>query len=420
MPNRSLLCSQWPESTKHDPRFRLFSTRRQMPQGRPLGEMDAHVDQAIERMLRRIDQTSSQINGFPHWADPRSGHWVQTADGDWTGGAWVGQLWLALRLTGDEKYRTLARRWCEALWPRLEVDSVYRAFTVYYGGALGSIVADDDRARELALDGAARLAEMFDVQLGLIPLGDEAEEGNAIGTAESAIDSLEASALLLWAAANSADRRLLDVASQHTTRVLALHVHPDGSIAQSTSLNADGSVLRHHTHKGYSSTSIWARAQAWGMIFSAIAHTRVPTESVWLDHAVRATDWWISHVPEDLVAPWDFDDPTALANGFRDTSATAIAASAMLKLAEIVSDDALRTHYRATAEQTVTSLVSNYLTPVTAHDDRSVGMLVGGCFTLRPDTRAEDAVANAELIFGSYYLLECLAVLSGAIRATDV
>jgi unsaturated chondroitin disaccharide hydrolase len=381
---------------------------------------DELVDHGIERMLRRVDETSSQVTAFPHWADPNDGRWVQTVDGDWTGGAWVGQLWLALRLTGDEKYRTLARRWCEALWPRLEVDSVYRAFTVYYGGALGSVVAKDSRARELALEGAARLAAMFDDRLGLIPLGDEAEEGNAIGAAESAIDSLEASALLLWAAEDSADQRLLDIASKHTTRVLDLHVHPDGSIGQSTSLNADGSVLKHHTHKGYGPSSIWARAQAWGMIFSTIAYIRVPAESAWLDHAVRATDWWIDHVPEDLVAPWDFDDPKALSDGHRDTSATAIAASAMLKLAEVVPDDAVSAHYRATAERTVASLLSDYLTPVASDDERPTGMLIGGCFTLRPDTRAEDAVADAELIFGSYYLLECLAVLSGAIKETDV
>lgn len=382
---------------------------------------DEFVNDAIERMLQRVDATSEQVTAFPHWADVRTGAWTQTADGDWTGGAWVGELWLALRLTGDVKYRTLARRWCAALWPRLEVDSVYRAFTVYYGGALGEVLHEDGEARALALEGAHRLATMYDPRLGLIPLGEEAEEGSATGAAESAIDSLEASALLLWAADTSSDDHLRRIAVEHTSRVLGLHVHADGSIIQSTTLRADdGEVIRHHTHKGFSASSIWARAQAWGMLFTAISYSRLDGEPAWLDYAVRSAEWWMSHVPDDLVAPWDFDDPNALAQGPRDTAGTAIAASALLKLAAVVPDADAAQRYRSFVERTVRSLVTDHVTPVGPDDTRPPGMLTGGCFTVRPDVRAQDATTNAELIFGSYYLLECLTVLAGKMQPTEI
>ena len=47
-------------------------------------------------------------------------------------------------------------------------------------------------------------------------------------------------------------------------------------------------------------------------------------------------------------------------------------------------------------------------------------MLVGGCFNKRPDSRPHDATLNAELIFGSYFLFECLLVLAGILEADEI
>ena len=52
--------------------------------------------QAIDRMLARAQDTAARVKeGFPHWADPETGEWTTTPDGDWTGGHWIGMLWLA-------------------------------------------------------------------------------------------------------------------------------------------------------------------------------------------------------------------------------------------------------------------------------------------------------------------------------------
>jgi unsaturated chondroitin disaccharide hydrolase len=58
--------------------------------------------EAIDRMLARIQDTAVRVkDGFPHWADPETGRWQTTPDGDWTGGYWVGMRWLAAAGTGD-------------------------------------------------------------------------------------------------------------------------------------------------------------------------------------------------------------------------------------------------------------------------------------------------------------------------------
>ena len=64
---------------------------------------------AIDRMLRRIDDTAARVGDrFPHWADPETGAWTTTPDGDWTGGYWIGMLWLAATATGQARYRAAA------------------------------------------------------------------------------------------------------------------------------------------------------------------------------------------------------------------------------------------------------------------------------------------------------------------------
>ena len=43
--------------------------------------------EAIGRMQKRMEDTRRRVgSAYPHWADPETGVWTTTADGDWTGG----------------------------------------------------------------------------------------------------------------------------------------------------------------------------------------------------------------------------------------------------------------------------------------------------------------------------------------------
>jgi unsaturated chondroitin disaccharide hydrolase len=151
------------------------------------------------------------------------------------------------------------------------------------------------------------------------------------------------------------------------------------------------------------------------MLYTAHAAMVRPQEPLWRDFAVRVLQWWIDHVPPDLVAYWDFDDP-AIPNTSRDTAATAIAAASALRLASALGPAEGAT-YREFAERTVTQLVAGYLTPNAPDDTRVPGMLTGGCFTRKSVVRDIDAAQDVELIFGSYFLFESLAVLTGLLPA---
>jgi unsaturated chondroitin disaccharide hydrolase len=371
----------------------------------------------IRRMLARVDDTARRVeSGFPNFADPDTGEWTTSPQGDWTGGHWVGELWLARHATGEEWYGEWARKWCEALRPRATSSTVFRSFLFYYGAALGKVLLHDHLAKDVALEGARGLMSLYNPEAEVIPLGAEAEEASDVGNEDTSIDAVGSiSALLGWASERTDDPSYRDVAERHAERHIEFCVRDDASVCQSASFDPEtGELTRQYSHKGYSEDSTWARAQAWGMLAYVLSARWMPERTEFLDTATRVADWWLTHVPEDRVAFWDFADP-AIPNVERDTSATAIAAAALLKLSELVSDDDLSFRYRDAAQETVRTLIEGYLTPTSPNDSRPPGILTEGCY----NKHIYLATRN-ELIWGDYYLFEALQVLAGNIKATGV
>ena len=370
------------------------------------------LDEALDAVAARIRASvAADLPGFPHYGDTDTGNWTTTPDGFWTGGYWNAMLWLGGAAFDDPDLVAEARRWTERLRPRIGSESVFRGFLFYYGAALGEILHGDGPAGALALAAAERLAADFDPRLGLIPLGAEAEEAHTVGAGEANIDGLAAVPLLLFAAGKTGDGSLRDRALRHTLRSAALCVRDDGSVVQSVSLDPEtGEAVRSYTHKGVSDSSTWTRAQAWAMQFLTHAARHMPQEAALMEYAVRTTDWWIENVPADRVAYWDFDAPIDH-DTRKDTSGTAIAATAMLKLSTAVDDADAAARYRTCAEETLRTLAACHLTPVAPRDRRPPGILTNGCF----DQREGVALSN-ELIWGSYYLLEGLAMLTGRLE----
>ena len=382
---------------------------------------DQRWSEAIDRMLTRVRDTNSRVKrGFPHWADPDTGEWTTTPDGDWTGGFWIGMLWLAATATGDATYRAWAEPFAERLRARIDAQTVFKSFPAYYGLALGAILHDAPAARDIAVHTARSFARLYTPTLRLVPLGAHAEEGAHIGGTETSIDSLQTAPFLFWAARVTGEAALRDMAENHAETIIHLHLREDGSFIQSSSLDAGtGALVRHYTHKGYSDTSTWGRAQAWGMLFSTLSYVADRRRDAWIAAAIRGADWWLTHAPADRVAFWDFDDP-AIPNTERDTAATAIATAALVKLGRVAPSEAGRARYRAAAEATAGALVERYLTPTGPGDRRVPGILTESCFNKRKDARPQDAANRCEFIVGSYYLFESLLGLAGRIDPLKV
>jgi unsaturated chondroitin disaccharide hydrolase len=368
---------------------------------------------AIGAMLLRIQRTMAEAEaGFPHYADPVTGRWTRSPAGDWTGGFWVGELWLAEQLTGEGRYHDAAISWARRLRPRASSETIFRGFLFWYGAAIGAILTGDEEARRIALDGATGLADLYDPVARAIPLGSTAEEASSVGRNEANIDGVPGGTpLLAWAAANGGPASMREMALAHAERHIELCVRDDGSVCQSASFDPQtGSLVRRYTHKGIHDQSTWTRAQAWAMLgfAQAMGYAHEPFAEV----ATRVADWWLERIPADGVAYWDFDAPPGPGTE-RDTSGTAIAAAALLKLAVRLPDRAA--DYRHAAERMVDALIERHLTPVSPADDRLVGILDDGCYN-----RRIGLATRAELIWGDYFLFESLLVLGGGLDTARI
>jgi len=143
------------------------------------------------------------------------------------------------------------------------------------------------------------------------------------------------------------------------------------------------------------------------MLGYSLAAASAPHEEEFLKVAIKVSDWWIDHVPEDKIAFWDFDDPNVPLIE-RDTSATAIATSSLLKLSKLVKNSQ-RQKYIHAAEETLENLVNHHMTPLHENESRSGGMLLHGCYN-----KKIKLATNNELVWGDYFFLEGLLDLIGS------
>jgi unsaturated chondroitin disaccharide hydrolase len=347
---------------------------------------------AVSDLVRRVDGTLRLASGrFPAYADAGTGEWTWSADGGWFGGFWPGLLWLSAVATGDDMYARAAAHAAARLRPRLTAATVLRGDLFWYSSAIGFQLgqAGPDVA-EQAIDAAWLMSDDFDKNTGLLPPGEEDAIEYDWPRPGACIDGLPGTtALLGFAAKQTHDDALLSVAESHARGHIALCVRDDGSVAQSATYDASGQMASQRAINGSSQDSTWARAQAWGMLGLAQAAHLAPEFTA---PATAVADWYLTHVPGDGVCYWDFDDP-AIPDSPRDTSATAIAAAALAKLAPLAGDQ-----YRHAGQDTLAAL--------TADHTNDHGALIDGCYNQR-----KGVATSNELIWGDYFMLEAALAL---------
>ena len=348
----------------------------------------------VSSLVARVDKTLEDARGrFPVYADPASGQWQVTEEPEWNGGFWPGLLWLAAAATGETRYATAARACLRPLQARTETTTVLRGFMFWYGAALGvRLGLASERAAGIAVTAARSLAGSYVPAAGVLSPGQEDARLYRWPSPGACVDGLPgAIPLLALAAERTGDRALAEMAVSYAGGIGVLCVRPDGSVSQAATFDAAGRLTGQESPNASSDQSTWGRAQAWGMLGLAQA---AQLSGKLTPIAARVTDWYLANVPADRVCFWEFHP--AEPDAPRDTSATAIAAAALLKLAPLAGE-----HYRAAAAETLDALAG--------HLGRHGG-LVDGCYN------AHKALApRHELIWGDYFALEAALALAGII-----
>ncbi|MFB7977068.1 sugar ABC transporter permease [Streptomyces vinaceus] len=344
---------------------------------------------ALADVLDRAAVTRTETGGrFPLYADPETGSWTTTGRGAWTGGFWAGLLWLRARHTGEPADRAAAAACTARLAAWAEADTATRGLILWYGTALAD---RDPGARELRDRAAKAALAALDPGLGLVPWG------SAFGGPRllARVDGVPGMVALLAAAGPDG----ATAAASHLHRHLDLCLGAGGRTVPAWEFDA-GAGWRAYAEPAAG----WSRGEAWLLLAVADALHRPEVARTAPDRleaaARRLADPW-TRPCAPLVPPADRGRPA----GPLDTSAAAIAAVALLKLARVPGcRTASQYAYRAAA--ILERLVGEHLTR---------GMLLDGCYDA-----GKGLAVRHELVWGDFFLALGLAALTGLAGIEDV
>ncbi len=331
---------------------------------RSLGETYDWACTQIEATARRLEGTGE----FPHVTD--GGRWRtwradvfagwngdQWSHGNWTAGFWVGLLWLAFYRTGQAQFEEWARYFCRLMEGRSQDFNTHDVGYLFYPSfVLGFELTADRPLRDAALVAADTLAARFNPRGRYIQAWGPMDL--PLARRSTAIDTMMNLPLLWWARHATGHARYAEIAGAHAETSLRYYLRPDGSTYHTYSFDPDtGEPLGGGTYQGASAESAWSRGMAWGIYGWALAYKEHRAQE-FLSAADRAAEYYLGHLPPDMVPPWDFADTDPGAP--RDSSASAVCAGALLELAGLHPDPAMRQRYAAAAGGMLASLNGGY------------------------------------------------------------
>ncbi|MEM8535579.1 MAG: glycoside hydrolase family 88 protein [Chloroflexota bacterium] len=368
------------------------------------------VGEALTQAIMTIQSTVPRMGRNRPSIGRADGSYEHCHATHWVDGFWSGQLWLAYAATDNTFFLDAARQQRPYFIDRLNRSTTLDHDTGFLYSL--SVVADyimtgDQTARDLGLQAATVLAKRFNPAGQFIRAWNdwdgESEHFRQRKRGKIIIDCMENLALLFWAARETNNLRLSDIATAHAMTTMHYIVRADGSTYHTYEFDpTTGTPQGGFTFQGYADESCWSRGQSWAI--HGFAQTYQYThEPLFLEVAQRTADYAISHLPEDGVAYWDYNLPPD-APHYRDSSAAAIMAAGLLLLADNLEEQIKVDHYRAVALHILHSLTQKY---TTAHLPYTEGLLLHGA------AYVQEGQTDSMLAWGDYFYMEALMRVHG-------
>lgn len=212
------------------------------------------------------------------------------------------------------------------------------------------------------------------------------------------IDIMMNVGIIFYAARETGDRMLRDVAIRHSLTTRRYLVRGDGSTAHEGIFDLEtGEFLRQSTQQGYRGDSCWTRGLAWSLygFSTCYEYSRDPR---FLETSQACADYYITHAPVNGIPPWDLQAPPESRRQV-DTSAAAITASGLLRLCRLVPDPMKGHLYWTTALRILRALCESHL----GKDGGWEGILKGGVYHIH-----KDLGVNESVMWGEYFFVEGL------------
>ena len=324
---------------------------------------------------------------------------------EWTTGFWTGEIWLAYEQTKDEQLRKAAEievdSFLDRIIKKIDVNHHDMGFLYSLSCVAAYKLTGSEKGKKAAVMAADNLMERFQEK------GQFFQAWGQLGAKDNyrlIIDCLLNMPLLFWASEATGNPVYKEKAEAHIKTAMKYVIRPDHSTYHTYFFDPEtGEPVKGVTHQGYRDGSAWARGQAWGIYGSALSYRRL-RDPEYLDIFCKLTDYFLEHLPSDLVPYWDFDFDDGSTEP-RDSSASAIAVCGMLEMAKYLPEEKAQ-YYSSMAKRLLLALVNRC---AVQSPEESNGLLLHGTYAKSsPYNTCPNLGVDECNTWGDYFYFEAL------------
>lgn len=271
----------------------------------------------------------------------------------WTAGFFPGSLWYISDFLNDKALQDSALMYTRKMEPaKTFTDNHDIGFMMYCSYGNANRFAPNVSYNDILVESAKSLCTRFRSKAGVIQSwnGFRSWHSDKVYDFPVIIDNMMNLELLFHASKVLSDASYRNIAISHAEKVMKHQVRKDKSCFHIIYYDKEtGAPIKGETSQGYSDNSAWSRGQAWGIYGFTMVY-RETQDKRFLKTAVGMADFYLDHpnLPSDKVAWWDFNawqngytpgirsKANTTVNNYRDASAAACVASALLELSTYV------------------------------------------------------------------------------------
>jgi hypothetical protein len=358
-------------------------------------DLTFYISQQFDYAVQLANEAKDSVFIFPRTIE--NGDLKLVKGRDWTSGFFAGNLWMVYELTGEEKWKKHALEYTLPLeqeqWDGGTHDLGFKMFNSF-GKAYQ--YSGNEMYKNIVIQSAKTLATRFNPNVGCIRSWDHNTDKWDFPVI---IDNMMNLEMLMWAAKETGNDTLSQIAILHAQTTAKNHFREDNSSYHVIDYNPEtGEVENKHTHQGYAHESAWSRGQAWGLYGYTMMYRETGMEE-FLVQAEKIATFILKQegVKEGQIPYWDFNAPN-IPNEPYDASAAAIMVSAFYELSAFSNNG---NQYKETADKLFSTLSSpDFLTVIGEN----------GGFLLKHSTGhlPHDSEIDVPLVYADYYYLESI------------
>ncbi len=357
------------------------------------------IDSALQKAVAQYKYQGSILPAgtFPKTWYPLTKKFETSNSGWWCSGFYPGSLLYLYEYSKEASLLTEASR----IQKLLEKEQFNKGthdlgFMMYCSFGNAHRLQPSKEYEQILLTSAQSLSTRFNPTIGCIKSWDHGTWKFPV-----IIDNMMNLELLFWATKVSGDSSFYKIAVTHANTTIKNHFRADNSSFHVIDYDpATGNVNAKKTAQGYADYSAWARGQAWGLYGYTVMY-RCTKDPKYLLQANKIAAYIMKHpkVTADKIPYWDYDSPDIPAT-YRDASAAAITASALIELSKYAGSEKAGS-YLSYAEQIIRALsTKTYTAPVGEN----------GGFILKHSTGhlPGNSEVDVPLTYADYYYIEAM------------